>query len=129
MMQCGLKQSYFTIASLESKSTCNSLQEISYTQKILHFLLFFSCSLCKYNKWEMKIRALNNLMREKEIQQAGSDDAFPSLSLSVIKLKRFVNDSDSKEKENDNIVDVTEWFLTSHVQQNEINKIDNNSDS
>ena len=129
MMQCGLKQSYFTIASLESKSTCNSLQEISYTQKILHFLLFFSCSLCKYNKWEMKIRALNNLMREKEIQQAGSEDAFPSLSLSVIKLKRFVNDSDSKEKENDNIVDVTEWFLTSHVQQNEINKIDNNSDS
>ena len=129
MMQCGLKQSYFTIASLESKSTCNSLQEISYTQKILHFLLFFSCSLCKYNKWEMKIRALNNLMREKEIQEAGSEDAFPSLSLSVIKLKRFVNDSDSKEKENDNIVDVTEWFLTSHVQHNEINKIDNNSDS
>ena len=129
MMQCGLKQSYFTIASLESKSTCDSLQEISYTQKILHFLLFFSCSLCKYNKWEMKIRALNNLMREKEIQEAGSEDAFPSLSLSVIKLKRFVNDSDSKEKENDNIVDVTEWFLTSHVQHNEINKIDNNSDS
>ena len=129
MMQCGLKQSYFTIASLESKSTCDSLQEISYTQKILHFLLFFSCSLCKYNKWEMKIRALSNLMREKEIQQAGSEGAFPSLSLSVIKLKRFVNDSDSKEKENENIVDVTEWLLTSHVQQNEINKIDNDSDS
>ena len=39
----------------------------------------------------MKIRALSNLMREKEIQQAGSEGAFPSLSLSVIKLKRFVN--------------------------------------
>ena len=46
--------------------------------------------------------------REKEIQQAGSEGAFPNLSLSVIKLKRFVNDSDSKEKENENIVDVTE---------------------
>ena len=56
----------------------------------------------------MKIRALNNLMREKEIQQAGSEGAFPSLSLSIIKLKSFVNDSDSKEKENENIVDVTE---------------------
>ena len=77
----------------------------------------------------MKIRALNNLMREKEIQQAGSENAFPSLSLSFIKLKRFVNGSDSKEKENENIVDVTEWLLTSHVQQNEINKIDNDSDS
>lgn len=41
MMQSGFKQSYLTIASLESKSTWDSLQEISYTQKILHFLLFF----------------------------------------------------------------------------------------
>ena len=53
-------------------------------------------------------KSLKQFNGEKEIQQADSEGAFPSLSLSFIKLKRFVNGSDSKEKENENIVDVTE---------------------
>ena len=52
---------------------------------------------------------------------------FPSVSLSAKKLKLFINDRDSKENEKN--VDVTEWILTSYVQKNKINKIDNDSDS
>ena len=80
----------------------------------------------------MKIKALNVLMREKKklfmsidiqispmlgslrhlIDKAGfttsliSEDAFPSVRLSAKKPKLLINDSDSKENENN--VDVTE---------------------
>ena len=67
------------------------------------------------------------------IGEAGSatsfsfEDFFPSVSLSAKKLKLFLNDSDSKENENN--VDVTGWMLTIYVQQNKLNKIDKDSDS
>ena len=50
-----------------------------------------------------------------------------SASLSAKKLKLLLNDSGS-EKNDDNI-DVTGWMLTSYVEQNKINKTDNNAAS
>ena len=43
-----------------------------------------------------------------------SEDVFPSVSLSVKKLKLFINDSDSKENENN--IDVIGWILTGYIQ-------------
>ena len=50
-----------------------------------------------------------------------------SASLSAKKLKLLLNDSGSKK--NDDNVDVTGWMLTSYVEQNKINKTDNNAAS
>ena len=67
-----------------------------------------------------------------QINKAGSttsfssENSFPSASLSVEKLKPFINDSDNKQNENN--VDATELILTSYVQQNKTNEIDSDSD-
>ena len=50
-----------------------------------------------------------------------------SASLSAKKLKLLLNDSGSEK--NDDNVDVTGWMLTSYVEQNKINKTDNNAAS
>ena len=69
----------------------------------------------------------HSIDKSDSITLFGSEDTFPSVSLSAKKLKLFINDCDSKENENN--VDVTGWILTSYVQKNKINKIDNDSDS
>ena len=50
-----------------------------------------------------------------------------SASLSAKKPKLLLNDSGSEK--NDDNVDVTGWMLTSYVEQNKINKTDNNAAS
>ena len=93
--------------------------------------LYFSCSLCTSTKWKIKITALIILIREKRllnkctkssmlgslrhpIDKAGSitsfssKEAFPKISLSSKKVKRFIDGNDSKENENN--VDVTGWM-------------------
>ena len=69
----------------------------------------------------------HSIDKSDSITLFGSEDTFPSVSLSAKKLKLFINDRDSKE--NEKKVDVTGWILTSYVQKNKINKIDNDSDS
>ena len=69
----------------------------------------------------------HSIDKSDSITLFGSEDTFPSVSLSAKKLKLFINDRDSKENEKN--VDVTGWILTSYVQKNKINKIDNDSDS
>ena len=56
---------FFKIVSLESKSKWASGQEISYIQKKMAFSAIF-CSLYKFRKWEIKIKTLHILMREKK---------------------------------------------------------------
>ena len=69
----------------------------------------------------------HSIDKSDSITLFGSEDTFPSVSLSAKKLKLFINDRDSKE--NEKKVDVAGWILTSYVQKNKINKIDNDSDS
>ena len=69
----------------------------------------------------------HSIDKSDSITLFGSEDTFLSVSLSAKKLKLFINDRDSKE--NEKKVDVTGWILTSYVQKNKINKIDNDSDS
>ena len=103
------------------------------------FAIFF-CSLYKFRKWNKdkilkhfyegkkrlfisidirKPPMLGSYSLQHPIDEAGStnsfssEDASPKVSLPAKKLKPFINDSDSKENEN-NVV-VTGWTLTSCV--------------
>ena len=92
--------------------------------------LYFSCSLCTSKKMKNKDNGLKHSYKRKKtfymnkctkssmlgslrhpIDKAGSitsfssKEAFPKISLSSKKVKRFIDDNDSKENENN--VDVT----------------------
>ena len=120
MVQCSFKQRFFTKASFESKSKWANGQEIRY--KKYGIICNFSCSLCKFRKWEIKDKILKHYYDRKNasftsrnirkslilgsqrhlIDKAASttsfrsEDSFPSVSLSAEKVKLFMNDSDSK---------------------------------
>ena len=48
------------------KLQINGLMDKKLVMKNMKFLKHFSCSFCKFRKLEIKIKALNIFMREKE---------------------------------------------------------------
>ena len=65
MTKCCFKQLFFTKTSFESKTKCVMNRKLV-TKNVADFAIF-CCSLCKSRKWEIKIKALNIVMREKKL--------------------------------------------------------------